>query len=581
MHLTDAARRPAPARHHDDGDEDPRGDDSRAGARTPRPPADAAHARAGAADPGRGRRADRRDPPRRCAPTPAANIRGGAALLAALPAGRSASRSAPAATRPPGTPRWPATPARHADAAAAFADEVFDVIRARRVPDHRRRPAGHARRPPGTARQRPGWTGSGLRKPPARTAWSARRRSRCEWIPAPYEQSLGDRRLRQPRPRRPARAPEDRLHRHPRHRGAPTTTTLKLVQDPTYVSWHYTLRSADGHVAQHVRTKDVAWHAGNWYVNAKSIGLEHEGFARAGRHLVHRGDVPRVGEAGALPRREVRHPAGPRSTSSATTTSPAPRPSTVRGHALGPGPVLGLGALLRPAAARRCTPRPAPPATGLVMIRPDYANNQPAVHRLRRRHPAPRARRTARRRSCCAPRRRETRRWSRTSARTRPAAPRTMSVVRPRRPRPDRPDLRRGRAGRATGRRSGTSARRPGSTTRRPHPTADLARGLVVTPKPGRADASRCTAAPTRRRPPTRRACPSRRSSPLQYTFAAGQRYAVGGCVPGEYYRASDVRRLRARRLDGDPRREQVLQIQFGHRVMYVNLADDVKVSFS
>ena len=26
------------------------------------------------------------------------------------------------------------------------------------------------------------------------------------------------------------------------------------------------------------RCKDVAWHAGNWYVNAKSIGMEHEGF---------------------------------------------------------------------------------------------------------------------------------------------------------------------------------------------------------------------------------------------------------------------------------------------------------------
>jgi N-acetyl-anhydromuramyl-L-alanine amidase AmpD len=54
-----------------------------------------------------------------------------------------------------------------------------------------------------------------------------------------------------------------------------------MVQDPTYVSWQYTLRSTDGHIAQHVKAKDVAWHAGNWYVNAKSIGLEHEGFLAA------------------------------------------------------------------------------------------------------------------------------------------------------------------------------------------------------------------------------------------------------------------------------------------------------------
>jgi hypothetical protein len=55
-------------------------------------------------------------------------------------------------------------------------------------------------------------------------------------------------------------------------------TTLKLIQDPTYVSWNYTVRSQDGHVDQHVLAKNVAWHAGNWYVNARSIGVEHEGF---------------------------------------------------------------------------------------------------------------------------------------------------------------------------------------------------------------------------------------------------------------------------------------------------------------
>ena len=59
-------------------------------------------------------------------------------------------------------------------------------------------------------------------------------------------------------------------------------TTLKLVQDPTYVSWHYSVRSSDGLIAQHVPTKDVAWHAGNWYVNMHSIGIEHEGFAPSG-----------------------------------------------------------------------------------------------------------------------------------------------------------------------------------------------------------------------------------------------------------------------------------------------------------
>ena len=48
------------------------------------------------------------------------------------------------------------------------------------------------------------------------------------------------------------------------------------------MSWQYTMRSSDGHVWQHVNANDVAWHAGNWYVNMHSIGIEHEGFAAQG-----------------------------------------------------------------------------------------------------------------------------------------------------------------------------------------------------------------------------------------------------------------------------------------------------------
>jgi N-acetyl-anhydromuramyl-L-alanine amidase AmpD len=60
-------------------------------------------------------------------------------------------------------------------------------------------------------------------------------------------------------------------------------TTLQIFQNPrNYVSAHYVIRSSDGHVAQMVRTQNVAWHAGNWYVNAHSIGIEHEGVAIEG-----------------------------------------------------------------------------------------------------------------------------------------------------------------------------------------------------------------------------------------------------------------------------------------------------------
>jgi N-acetyl-anhydromuramyl-L-alanine amidase AmpD len=47
----------------------------------------------------------------------------------------------------------------------------------------------------------------------------------------------------------------------------------------SYVSAHYVVRSSDGHIAEMVRPKDIAWQAGNWYINAHSIGIEHGGTA--------------------------------------------------------------------------------------------------------------------------------------------------------------------------------------------------------------------------------------------------------------------------------------------------------------
>ncbi|MEU2281022.1 N-acetylmuramoyl-L-alanine amidase [Streptomyces sp. NPDC013178] len=54
---------------------------------------------------------------------------------------------------------------------------------------------------------------------------------------------------------------------------------LSVFQNPRKkVSAHYVVRSADGHVAQCVRETDVAWHAGNWDYNTRSVGIEHEGW---------------------------------------------------------------------------------------------------------------------------------------------------------------------------------------------------------------------------------------------------------------------------------------------------------------
>lgn len=44
------------------------------------------------------------------------------------------------------------------------------------------------------------------------------------------------------------------------------------------VSAHYVIRSRDGRIAQCVSDRNIAWHAGDWWWNRVSIGIEHEGY---------------------------------------------------------------------------------------------------------------------------------------------------------------------------------------------------------------------------------------------------------------------------------------------------------------
>jgi hypothetical protein len=55
------------------------------------------------------------------------------------------------------------------------------------------------------------------------------------------------------------------------------TGTVEHFQRPVEASAHYSIRTYDGHVGQHVREKDIAYHAGYWDYNRTSIGIEHEG----------------------------------------------------------------------------------------------------------------------------------------------------------------------------------------------------------------------------------------------------------------------------------------------------------------
>jgi hypothetical protein len=54
--------------------------------------------------------------------------------------------------------------------------------------------------------------------------------------------------------------------------------TINWFQDPrANVSAHYVV-SRKGRVAQCVRNEDIAWHAGHWPTNKRSIGIEHAGY---------------------------------------------------------------------------------------------------------------------------------------------------------------------------------------------------------------------------------------------------------------------------------------------------------------
>lgn len=55
--------------------------------------------------------------------------------------------------------------------------------------------------------------------------------------------------------------------------------SMRIFEDPARrVSAHYMVASGDGYIGQFVREKDIAWHAGNWDYNTRSIGIEHEGW---------------------------------------------------------------------------------------------------------------------------------------------------------------------------------------------------------------------------------------------------------------------------------------------------------------
>ncbi|MEV5875300.1 N-acetylmuramoyl-L-alanine amidase [Streptomyces sp. NPDC052101] len=555
MHLTDARTAIATTEHLAEGTEDARGDGSR-GAVHPkvREPAESAL-------PARLKTLPKAAkltglPTGELRTDPAANVAGGAALLAAAQRELGEPLSADPA-------EWYGAVARFSGAddtatAAAYAGDVYDVLR---TGEERTTDAGQlvalAAQPRLTA------DAAQLKRARLRTLPTddveCPRSVSCEAVWAPYAQfgnddygnhDLGDRPVSQ------------RIKYIVIHDTEGTWDgVLNLVQDPTYVSWNYTIRSTDGLIAQHVKAKDVAWHAGNWDINARSVGIEHEGFlanpdawyteamyrssARLVKYLSWTYGIP-------LDRQHIL----------GHDNVPGPTASTIPGMHTDPGPYWDwrhyfqlLGHPFRRTAGQQ---------SALVTILPNYASNEPAYTGC-----------TTKADPCTAHGSSAVRLYSDHDVN----APLIKDIGMKTDPTIDVNDL---SSRVATGQQYAV-ADRWGDWTAiwylgqkawflnpRSAPTAVPAKGLVITPKDG------LTSIPVYGRAyPEKEAypegVPAQSVVPLPYTIPAGQRYVVGDEVAGEYDYSVTFTTDSHRVVVG---KDLYYEIQYGHRVGFVRAED-------
>ncbi|MEW1951933.1 N-acetylmuramoyl-L-alanine amidase [Terrabacter sp. NPDC080008] len=498
-----------------------------------------------------------------------ANIRGGAALLAAtqkrlgLPTGEGTDAG-----------EWYAAVAdasgsAEQDVAQAFADDAYSVIASgasRRTIDGKQVSLLPAKVKPQSALV----AKLGLHKKSNKGPVDCPPGLDCEWLPAPYAQTgpgagdYGNHDLAN----RPVAPKITNIVIH--NTEATYDTTLKLVSDPNYLAWNYTLRSSDGHIAQHLDPKDVGWHAGNWYINGHSIGLEHEGFAATGaqwfsepmyrasarlvRYLAKEYDIPL----------DMQHIFG-------HDQIPGVTPANVAGMHWDPGPYWNwehyfqlLGAPLQSHTSGN--------AKDLVRILPGFEDNWQTVTYCDDKtadscgsqptnfvylHTAP---------SESAP-------LVNDIGRKANGAPSTTSVS----------DI----GARAQAGLTFAVAERQGDWTAiwfngvkgwflnpASAPTAVPVKGFYVVPKAGLAKAPVYGRAyPEASAYPA--GIPVQALAPLQYTFAAGQRYAVGDLtVPTDYYRATTFSPDTPNDHIDVVGKDRYYQISLGHRFAFVRAAD-------
>jgi N-acetyl-anhydromuramyl-L-alanine amidase AmpD len=496
----------------------------------------------------------------------AANVRGGAALLAEAQRELGEPLSADPAD-------WYGAVAAYAGAdqlaaAQVFADDVYDVINSGAT-----RTTGEGQRVTLTAEPVTPRTaaadGLGPRGQKRDPRVECPPTISCEWIPAPYQENRdADGNVtgygNHDKADRPRSQEITYIVIHDTE--GTWSRVLDLVQDPTYVSWQYSLRSSDGHIAQHVPSEDVAWHAGNWFVNARSIGLEHEGFltqpdawyteamyrtsARLVRYLARKHSIP-------LDRHHI----------IGHDNVPGILTANVPGMHTDPGPYWDwahyfqlLGAPFHPEAG---------PGGGLVTINPDYESHLPQYTHCDRSEPQRQ----------CEP-------HGSGAVRLHVAPDHDAELVRDYGTHPGRDGVSSigvndvgARA--STGQQFAVAGRdgdwtaiwyhgqRAGFHNPADQPTAVDARGWVVT---GKSDSD--TIPVYGRAYPEAAAYPEgvpyQQVAPLVYDIPADQRYVVGQRTDSEYYFAREFDTANHQVVRG----EKYYQVQIGHRIGFVRAAD-------
>ncbi|WP_416961777.1 N-acetylmuramoyl-L-alanine amidase [Streptomyces sp. Agncl-13] len=148
-------------------------------------------------------------------------------------------------------------------------------------------------------------------------------------------------------------------------------------------SAHYVMRASDAAVTQMTHTKDIAFHAGNYWFNMHSIGIEHEGYAAHGATWYSQAQYQATADLVKYLAAQYGIPLD-REHIIGHDNVPGPQDSYISGMHWDPGPYWDWTAFMNmvapsKAAHAQSAARHVPRVGSAVTISPEFATNQQTV----------------------------------------------------------------------------------------------------------------------------------------------------------------------------------------------------------